>query len=152
MICPCFLTTLTSWPNFIGLCARSEFPDQGSNLCPLQWKHRVLTTGPRTTRDIPISLLQYMYLSLDKRLYSTPQYLFYIYQNAYIWKNQNLLIVKCWLKLVIFFIFFTFYTSTFTETVTLKSMENFYLLLMLSLNKFCVLALKLALMEIIVIK
>ena len=24
----------------------SQFPDQGSNLCPLQWKHRVLTTGP----------------------------------------------------------------------------------------------------------
>ena len=22
------------------------FPDQGSNLCPLHWKHRVLTTGP----------------------------------------------------------------------------------------------------------
>ena len=21
-------------------------PDQGSNPCPLQWKHRVLTTGP----------------------------------------------------------------------------------------------------------
>ena len=24
----------------------SEFPDQGSNLCPLQWKCGVLTTGP----------------------------------------------------------------------------------------------------------
>ena len=23
----------------------SQFPDQGSNPCPLQWKHRVLTTG-----------------------------------------------------------------------------------------------------------
>src|SRR5574337_242618 len=22
-------------------------PDQGSNPCPLQWKHRVLTTGPQ---------------------------------------------------------------------------------------------------------
>ena len=22
------------------------FPDQGSNLCPLNWEHRVLTTGP----------------------------------------------------------------------------------------------------------
>ena len=26
--------------------AGSQFPDQGSNLCPLQWKRRVLTTGP----------------------------------------------------------------------------------------------------------
>ena len=25
--------------------AGSSFPDQGSNLCPLQWKHGVLTTG-----------------------------------------------------------------------------------------------------------
>ena len=24
----------------------SQFPDQGSNLGPLQWEHRVLTTGP----------------------------------------------------------------------------------------------------------
>ena len=24
----------------------SQFPDQGLNLCPLQWKHGVLTTGP----------------------------------------------------------------------------------------------------------
>ena len=23
-----------------------NFPDQGSNLCPFQWKHRVLATGP----------------------------------------------------------------------------------------------------------
>ena len=28
------------WP------AGSELPDQGSNLCPLQWKRGVLTTGP----------------------------------------------------------------------------------------------------------
>ena len=27
-------------------CAACSFPDQGSNLCPLQWKHGVLTTGP----------------------------------------------------------------------------------------------------------
>ena len=26
--------------------AGSYFPDQGSNLCPLQWKSGVLTTGP----------------------------------------------------------------------------------------------------------
>ena len=26
--------------------AGSYFPDQGSNLCPLQWKYGVLTTGP----------------------------------------------------------------------------------------------------------
>ena len=26
--------------------AGSQFPDQGSNPCPLQWKHRVLTIGP----------------------------------------------------------------------------------------------------------
>ena len=26
--------------------AGSQFPDQGLNLCPLQWKRRVLTTGP----------------------------------------------------------------------------------------------------------
>ena len=26
--------------------AGSQFPDQGSNLCPLHWEHRVLTTGP----------------------------------------------------------------------------------------------------------
>ena len=25
----------------------SQFPDQGSNLCPLFWKQRVLTTGPQ---------------------------------------------------------------------------------------------------------
>ena len=24
----------------------SQFPNQGLNLCPLHWKHRVLTTGP----------------------------------------------------------------------------------------------------------
>ena len=33
---------------FFGCASRhagSQFPDQGSNLCPLQWKHRVLTTG-----------------------------------------------------------------------------------------------------------
>ena len=24
----------------------SSFPNKGSNLCPLQWQHRVLTTGP----------------------------------------------------------------------------------------------------------
>ena len=24
----------------------SQFPSQGSNLCPLQWKRGVLTTGP----------------------------------------------------------------------------------------------------------
>ena len=26
--------------------AGSYFPDQGSNLCPLQWKPRALTTAP----------------------------------------------------------------------------------------------------------
>ena len=33
---------------FGGAKARVGFysPDQGSNLCPLYWKHRVLTTGP----------------------------------------------------------------------------------------------------------
>ena len=25
----------------------SSFPDQGLNLCPMQWKHELLTTGPR---------------------------------------------------------------------------------------------------------
>ena len=24
-----------------------QFPDQGQNLCPLYWKGRILTTGPR---------------------------------------------------------------------------------------------------------
>ena len=26
--------------------AKSQFPDQGSNLCPLHWDHRILTPGP----------------------------------------------------------------------------------------------------------
>ena len=26
--------------------AKSQFPDQGSNLCPLRWDHRILTPGP----------------------------------------------------------------------------------------------------------
>ena len=29
----------------IALHGRHNFPDQGWNLCPLQWKHRVLTSG-----------------------------------------------------------------------------------------------------------
>ena len=28
-------------------CGMWNFPDQGSNLCPLRWKGRVLTTGPQ---------------------------------------------------------------------------------------------------------
>ena len=61
------LPTSVFWPReFCGLCSlwsRKEldtterlslhfhatcgiFPDQGSNLCPLNWEHRVLTTGP----------------------------------------------------------------------------------------------------------
>ena len=35
----------------IGWHAGSLFPDQGLNLCPLQWKHGILIT---TTREIPI--------------------------------------------------------------------------------------------------
>ena len=31
------------------LFVRSEFPDQGLNLCPLKWKFRVLTTEPPGT-------------------------------------------------------------------------------------------------------
>ena len=33
----------------------SLFPDQGSNPCPLQWKHSVLTTGPLDTGPVPWS-------------------------------------------------------------------------------------------------
>ena len=36
-VCVFFLTT---W------LARSQFPNEGLNLCPRQWEHRVLTTGP----------------------------------------------------------------------------------------------------------
>ena len=39
---------------FFGLAtwlAGSQFPDQGSNLCPLQWKHGVLTGPPGNSRE-----------------------------------------------------------------------------------------------------
>ena len=35
-----FLFDCTTWH------AGSEFPNQGWNPCPLQWKHRALTTAP----------------------------------------------------------------------------------------------------------
>ena len=37
-----------------------RFPDQGLNPCPLQWKHRALTTGP------PGKSLKYMKQKLTK--------------------------------------------------------------------------------------
>ena len=36
----------------------SSFPNQGLNLCPLQWKRRVLTTGPRGKPCIVFSFQQ----------------------------------------------------------------------------------------------
>ena len=47
-----YLLTLTTWVHLRPLfflatsCGMWNFPNQGSNLCPLQWKWRVLTTGP----------------------------------------------------------------------------------------------------------
>ena len=43
----CFVLFLFGW--FFGRAMRhagSYFPDHGSNPCPPQWRHRVLTTGP----------------------------------------------------------------------------------------------------------
>ena len=42
--------------------AGSEFPDQGSDLCPLQWKHRVLITGP--SGKFPVYMEVCFYLGL----------------------------------------------------------------------------------------
>ena len=45
----------------------SQFPNQGSNPCPLQWKHGVLTTGP------PGKSLQFiLYLIVCTSYSSTP--------------------------------------------------------------------------------
>ena len=38
--------THSFFPFFGGEHVGSQFPDQGSNSCPLKWKHGVLTTGP----------------------------------------------------------------------------------------------------------
>ena len=44
----------------------SQFPDQGSNLRPLQWKHGVLTTGP------PGKSLEEVLFFLTPHIFVTP--------------------------------------------------------------------------------
>ena len=47
-ICVQFLRTISFFPFFFFFLAMQragEFPNQGSNLCPLQWNLGVLTTG-----------------------------------------------------------------------------------------------------------
>ena len=39
LLCFCLFVCLAT------LCSRQNFPNQGSNPCPLHWKHGVLTTG-----------------------------------------------------------------------------------------------------------
>ena len=44
----------------------SQFPDQGSNLCPLFWKQWVLTTGPQ---EVPNFLKYDHYTGIGHRKY-----------------------------------------------------------------------------------
>ena len=60
--------------------AGSFFPNQGSNLCPLQWKHRVLT------REFPLPIFMDMcvciYISLLTREFPLPFFMeIYIYRQ-----------------------------------------------------------------------
>ena len=59
-----FFKKETSWLYFI-LAVRhagSQFPDQGSNPCPLQWNCRVLTTGP-PGNSLPVRCLNDLFSS-----------------------------------------------------------------------------------------
>ena len=56
-----------------------QFPDQGSNLGPLHWEHRVLTTGPpRKSLIVVLICISLMTLNISLRAYRS---------SVYFWKN-----------------------------------------------------------------
>ena len=52
-----------------------NFPDQGSNLCPLQWKHQLLTSGPPGTPRLLLVMTVTPESMIDKVCFFLPPHL-----------------------------------------------------------------------------